>query len=668
MNVSNSAETGNAILAQLNGQYDGTLDVPTVVESLLYSETGIQLNSLNKDIDEAVLKQSAFELLDSSLNGFSSIMTQISKATQNIEKSAVILDPSIATVSVADTVLEGSYAFEVLNMASKQSTLSGTYAGSTSLVGSGTMVIETGSYGGSFAGNGNAISVTVTAGTTVEQLVAQINGSGSGVQAYMVNTSSGVQIALSSKETGTSNGYAVTITDSDGSDSDLNGLSSLQYNDVNKNVSLAQSASDAQVLFDGVLLTSTSNSFNNVIDGFDIDVTSVNVGSPTIINVGNDVDGAKDLLVEFIDNYNSVIQVFDYLSSVEEGENSEGALFRDRDFKMLEDSFRSIATEYVAGYGGTAHLNALGVQFSKDDPYQLELDDAIFDKQMAIDPNSVSNALTQVGTATNPNVTLVSAETYTKEGFYTPITVTTLAQTAKVSGGAATALLIDGTNDEFSITVNGESTGSLFLQNKAYVDYNEMAQEIQNQINGALVASTVTVSFNGTGFDIDNGDIGSASTFIFDTVEAGFATTTGISAGLTGTGVDIAGSVGGEVAIGTGNVLDVLTGDPAGMKILVNATVLGNYGDLDFSDGIAKKLSDYVIDNKSVDGLFTGILEKYSDSISEKEETVTKLESRTDELRVRYSMQYSMINNFIIAMQMTGKQLQAQFDAWNSAD
>lgn len=663
--VSNS-QLGASILDQLNGSNESTIDVSTVVEALLSTETGLEINSLTAKQEEDQTKQAAFELFEGAITGFASIMTDISSSMQSVTKAASISNDAYASVSVDGTVNNGNYSLEVLSLASKQSLSSAPYGSSTTLVGTGTLTIETGSYVGPFDGTGSSVDIVVAAGTTVEQLVKQINQSSAGVQAYMVNTSQGVQIAMSSTSTGEQNGFALTVADGDGDNTDSFGLSSFQYNDTTQNMNLGQTAVDSQVLFDGVLLTSSNNTFNDSIDGFNITVKEVTSGSTPLITVSDDVESSKSLLEEFITSYNSVIQIFDYLSDIEEGEESQGVLYRDRDFALLEKSFRSIAETAVAGYGGNAYLNGLGVRYSADDDYQLELDESVFLSAIAKDPDAVKTALTQVAVPTDPLVTFVSAESRTLAGTYSPIEVTTPAQTAKLFGTPAGGFIVDATNDEFTFSVNGESTGSIKLTQAAYASYEDLAVHLQTKINANLANNSVSVSYNGTTFEVDSGTYGSLSVIEFTDVEAGFETLFGYAAGSTASGVNVIANVGGGVGIGVGQELEVLTGDASGLKLLITATAAGTYGEVTVTDGIAKTLSDYVDGITSQSGFFTQILDTYEENLTDREERLEALEERTEVLRSKYTILYSELNATIISMQATADQLQAQFDAWNA--
>ncbi|MDP2564342.1 flagellar filament capping protein FliD [Pseudoalteromonas marina] len=661
-----SSQLGASILDQLNGGNESTVDVSTIVSALLSTETGLKISSLTTKQEAEQEKQAAFELFEGAITGFSSIMTEISQSLQSVTKSATISDDRYASVSVDASVNNGNYSLDVLSLASKQSLSTSTYGAPSTVVGSGTLTIEQGSFIGSFDGSGSSVDIVVAAGTTVSQLVDQINQSSAGVQAYMVNTTQGVQIAMSSSETGEENGFSVTVADSDGDSLDSFGLSAFQYNDTTKNMNLGQVAVDSKVLFDGVALSSANNRFKDSVVGFDITVKEVTGGSPSLITVSDDIESSKGLLEEFITSYNSVIQIFDYLGDAEEGEESQGVLYRDRDFALLEKSFRTIAEGAVAGYGGTAFLNSLGVGYSKEDDYQLELDETIFQAALAKDPSAVKTALTQLAVPTDPLVSFVSAESYTVAGNYSPVEVTTPAETAKMFGVPSGSLIIDATNDDFTFSVNGESTGAIKLSQGTYGSFEELAVQLQAKINSNLAQNNVSVSYNGSSFELDSGSYGSLSTVEFLSAEAGFETLFGYATGVSASGVDVMANIGAGVGIGSGQMLEVLTGDAAGLKLEIKATTAGFYGDVLVTDGIAKSLSDYVSGITSTTGFFTQILDTYEENIADRAERLADLDERTEVLRTKYTVLYSELNATIISMQATQDQLQAQFDAWNA--
>jgi flagellar hook-associated protein 2 len=160
------------------------------------------------------------------------------------------------------------------------------------------------------------------------------------------------------------------------------------------------------------------------------------------------------------------------------------------------------------------------------------------------------------------------------------VQITQAATQASITGTntVANSTTIDGTNDTFSITVDGASSGPITLAHGTY-SAQGLAQALQTAVNGnsALKNRNVTVGVvNGNQLVFTSGTFGSSS-------RVAIGTGTALSAlGFTGSqssqGTDVAGSfiVNGvtEAATGLGQVLTVNAGNAntAGLEVVVTLT------------------------------------------------------------------------------------------------
>jgi flagellar hook-associated protein 2 len=90
-----------------------------------------------------------------------------------------------------------------------------------------------------------------------------------GVSATIVTGDDGARLVLSSKETGTDNALRISVTDSDGGNTDEAGLSALAYNPeggVEFRAAIS-SAQNALVRIDGFNVSSSTNTITGAIDG-----------------------------------------------------------------------------------------------------------------------------------------------------------------------------------------------------------------------------------------------------------------------------------------------------------------------------------------------------------------------------------------------------------------
>ena len=659
--ITSSSQLGSSVISQLTSGQDGLLDVGLVVESLLFPETGMELASLQKKLTLQDEKRVGFSLLESALSGLSQIMESIVSDFNGSLRKVTVSDPSSVSFRSGDSVSVGSYTVETLALASKQSISIGGFGSPSALVGEGTLTFATGSYeAGVFNQSSASIDVSIPAGTTAEEAVDLINASGASVQAYLVKSPAGYEIAIASKTTGANSAFNVSV-----SAAPADPLNNFNYNETVKSAALTQTASNARVLFDGVALESSTNQFNNVISGFDFTVSKLSLGSPVSVVVEDDIAKSTAAINDFIESYNYAIDVFDFLASPEAGEDSKGVLFRDPDMKLISRSFESMSQMLIAGYGGSSSLTELGVQYLDDGSGKIELNTSVYDKAIAANPNAVKDALAQIGTTTNPAITFVSAADSAVAKTYDPIEITVAPATAKLLSGASVGLTVDATNNTFSVLIDGVEK-NIQLDQRVYGSQAELATEIESKINVSYPDKSVSVSWDGSSYVIDSGVMGSASTLEIGTTTAGFESLTGFASGQVATGVDVIGKVGGDLAIGVGNRLEVILGDGRGLKFDVSATAPGTYGSFTLKNGAAKSLSLDLKDLFKSDGIYTQIINKYDDAKERYDDRIDMLNKKSEELRIRYTLQYSAINAAIMQFDQIGKQLQAQFDAWNS--
>jgi flagellar capping protein FliD len=103
-------------------------------------------------------------------------------------------------------------------------------------VGAGTLSIQLGSwsgaaFGSAFTGIGAAVDITVTATDTINDIVDKINADQS--TGVIASASAGGALVLTSRYTGEQRAFNMTVTDSDGNNTDGNGLSRLALTTTN---------------------------------------------------------------------------------------------------------------------------------------------------------------------------------------------------------------------------------------------------------------------------------------------------------------------------------------------------------------------------------------------------------------------------------------------------
>src|SRR5690606_6450512 len=140
------------------------------------------------------------------------------------------------------------------------------------------------------------------------------------------------------------------------------------------------------------------------------------------------------------------------------------------------------------------------------------------------------------------------------------INVTQMATQGNLLGSliGADSITLDS-DSSFTLKVDGETTATISLAAGAY-DKSQILEAIQEQLNqnAALQASgrSVQVSLEGDRLSFTSGTYGSKSSVHLTAVDESLASQLGLSTDLSGTaGQDVAGTIGGIVAKGDGQVL-----------------------------------------------------------------------------------------------------------------
>lgn len=236
----------------------------------------------------------------------------------------------------------------------------------------------------------DTFSIDVADGTTLQQYVNLINNSADNkqsdgttplVNALLIDTgtAAGPKVIFESLVTGTGNDLRITNTD------DAAGLVALTSESsagadqgVTSLTNDTTAALNAQVYINGIATESASNKLENVIPNVALEITETSptdtspLGYETSkLTIGNDEDGFKSKINDFIDNYNSLIDEIGRLTRFGESElEDDGALAGDFMVRGLQSGLANLLTSTVSGNTFGSIFN-IGISF--DDDGKLEI-------------------------------------------------------------------------------------------------------------------------------------------------------------------------------------------------------------------------------------------------------------------------------------------------------
>jgi flagellar hook-associated protein 2 len=134
-------------------------------------------------------------------------------------------------------------------------------------------------------------------------------------------------------------------------------------------------------------------------------------------------------------------------------------------------------------------------------------------------------------------------------------------------------------------------------------------------------------------------------------------------------GLDVAGTINGVGAIGSGQTLTGASADPsAGLALRVLGGEVGDRGTVDFARGYASLLDQLVSGHLGEDGLMSSRTESIGAKIRRVGEREEALQNRLDQIEKRYREQFTALDANISKLQQTSTFLTQQLAIWDKSD
>lgn len=230
---------------------------------------------------------------------------------------------------------------------------------------------------------GTDVDITLEDGDNLVDIVAKINSqkNTSGAEASVLKVAEGdFRLVIKSTLTGLSNAF--TLTD-DGSGV----LDEVSFSET-------QAAADATFNLDGIPITRSSNSVNDVIDGLTLNLRAATPLATTLsVEVSADTELVSGAIVNFADAYNALKAfVANQQARDDEGNAREGAdLIGNTSLRNIGNQVVNEATSLVNGLAQTFNdLSDIGIEF---DDFDGDANNAAFKNIMIIDTDALQSAL-----------------------------------------------------------------------------------------------------------------------------------------------------------------------------------------------------------------------------------------------------------------------------------
>ncbi|HAT30291.1 MAG TPA: flagellar hook protein 2 [Janthinobacterium sp.] len=529
--------------------------------------------------------------------------------------------------------------------------------------------------GATFTQDGSQTSGSVVIDSTNNSLQGirdAINKAGFGVTAAIVSDGSALpnHLVLTSTQTGATSSMKITLAGTAGGAADT-ALTNLLSYDAAGTQSLSQTSSAQSSLLNvnGIAVTSTSTTVTGAIQ--DVTLTLGQVGSANLV-VAKDNTTLTGSVNGFIKAYNDLNTQIGALSGYNATTKVGGPLLGDSTTINLQAQVRKQLSQSIAGLkGNLTSLSQIGISFQKDG--SLMLDSAKLSTAITKNFGDIAGLFAAVGKSSDTLVNFTSSTAATKAGDYA-LNITAVATQGSITGAAAlgASTVIDpGTN--FTITLNdttpstASNTATVAIPAGSYTP-TQLSTLLQSTINGVSgfsnAGSAVTASIDPTGkLQVSSTSYGVKSNILIaDGTGTAVSTLFGGAAAVAG--VDVAGTIGGYSATGSGQTLTGSPGAPTeGLKLEVTGGVAGERGTIGFSQGYAYQLNNLAATYLGSSGFISGRTNGINSSIKSIATQRAAFAATLTGIEARYRSQYSALDTSIASMNTTTTFLTQQFAA-----
>ncbi|WP_373886839.1 flagellar filament capping protein FliD [Duganella sp. BJB1802] len=539
--------------------------------------------------------------------------------------------------------------------------------------------------GGAYLGAGFTADSTRTSGNividssnnTLQGIMAAINKGGFGVTASIVSDgSTGTNatpnhLILTSTATGVTSTMKITLAGSGGNPPDPDLVSLLGYDPGGvQNLSQKSAAADTLATVNGIAVTSSSTSIGGAIAG--VSISALKVGSSTL-SVSKDSGSLTTAVSGFVKAYNDLTNQIKQLGGYDPDTKTGGPLLGDPTLRNLQASIRRQLGTSITGLQGTSltNLSQIGISFQKDG--SLTLDNSKLQKAITNNFNDIAGLFAAVGHGSDPDVKFASSGTNTKAGDYA-INITQLATQGTLQGtNALPAETVIDADTTWTVTLNDTSpptlanTATISLPAGSY-NPSQLATLLQSSINGVSAFSNAGATVTATVGDDGKLKLASTNYGSKSNIHIATATGTDISAVFgTGTsvdGLDVAGTIGGYTATGSGQTLTGSPGAPVdGLKLTITGDAVGSRGSFGFSQGYAYQLNSLAAGYLGAKGAITSRTTGLNNSVKDIAKQKDAFASRLTDIEARYRAQYTALDTSIASMNTTASFLTQQFAA-----
>jgi flagellar hook-associated protein 2 len=361
------------------------IDVKSLAQSLVDAEKTPRKERIEAQIAKSEAKITGYSAVKYALSELKNAFGKLNDASDFSSIKPANTQPSAFGISASPSAEAGSYSIEVLQTALAQRTASASFADRATPLNGGAAFKLNLSVGGVSKGDINVTTATPAG------MVGAINGAKLGVTAQLINTGNGFNVVVTG-ETGAAQSFSLTSDDGTAIDP----LPKVPVSGVSFPTTL-QSATDARFKINGLEVSRSSNTVNDVIDGVTLDLYTNTTGAARI-DLNRDTAGIKDNIQGLVAAYNDFEETLKILGDrASEVEEFGGVLAGESLVQSVRTQVRAMITNNSSTPGTTIKA-ARDVGLSIDRFGKLTLDETKLDTALQ---NNFGEVSTMFSAGTN---------------------------------------------------------------------------------------------------------------------------------------------------------------------------------------------------------------------------------------------------------------------------
>jgi len=345
------------------------IDSNSLVESLVQAERAPREFSINKKIEKSEAEISAYGILKAGLESLNIALSNLNDAKDFAEYSVALSGNETSTGSDAFSITASADASAGISSIAVTAIAAGDRWGSTNTYDDLTTELNGGStFTVTYTDSSGTDTAVAIVDTTPQGVVDTLNEADLGITASVVDTGASVgryKIVVSG-DLGTDNGFSLATTAASGT--------TLAFGDR------LGTAADAALTVNGVSVTRSSNSINDLIDGVTLNLSGITASTATL-SVSQTTDPIKTRITDLVEVYNAVHTQLDSLSDPDSADELGGVLSSDGGFsnitRQLQQMFSSASSTAT---DNLSYLAEIGVEFDRYG--KLEIDDDLLDSAL----------------------------------------------------------------------------------------------------------------------------------------------------------------------------------------------------------------------------------------------------------------------------------------------